>query len=165
MKWYKLTGEKFGKLTVVNVAKSVKVKSGTRKYWLCLCECGKHTEVISASLTKGKTKSCGCARGDANRGKIGNNWKGGRHLDEQGYVRIWNGSKYVKEHSLVMIEKIGRSLLKNEMIHHINGIKNDNRIENLELWSNSHPCGQRVEDKIEWCVEFLKFYAPEKLKL
>ena len=161
MKWYKLIGKKFGKLCVIDEGYRKKIKNGTRKYWKCLCECGKETYVVSYSLISGKTKSCGCSRGDTNRGKIGNNWKGGRHKTVDGYVKVWNGSKYVKEHSLIMSKKIGRSLLKTETVHHINGIKDDNRIENLELWSHSHPCGQRVEDKIKWCVEFLKLYASE----
>ncbi len=38
------------------------------------------------------------------------------------------------------------------------GIRDDNRIENLELWSKAQPSGQRVEDKIKWCKEFLKEY-------
>lgn len=38
-------------------------------------------------------------------------------------------------------------------------VRDDNRIENLELWSTSHPAGQRVSDKIEWCIEFLTDYG------
>lgn len=48
-------------------------------------------------------------------------------------------------------------------MHHINGVRDDNRIENLELWSSAHPFGQRVTDKVEWAVEMLKLYAPDRL--
>ena len=80
---------------------------------------------------------------------------------EDGYKRIKlrNGERgWMPEHRYVMEQHIGLPLLKHETVHHINGVRDDNRIENLELWSSSHPPGQRVADKIRWAKELLKQY-------
>jgi hypothetical protein len=54
---------------------------------------------------------------------------------------------------------LGRELLPEETVHHINGNRSDNRIENLELWSTSQPYGQRVADKLEWARKIIEMYG------
>lgn len=67
------------------------------------------------------------------------------------------------QHRLVMEEHIGRPLLKHENVHHKNGDRVDNRLENLEIWNTSQHPGQRPVDKVEYAVEILRLYAPHLL--
>lgn len=65
------------------------------------------------------------------------------------------------EHKYVMEELLGRLLFPDETVHHKNGIRDDNEPGNLELWTKAHPPGQRVEDKVAWCIGFLRRYGYE----
>jgi hypothetical protein len=95
----------------------------------------------------------------------------GRKYDyANGYVQILtvkgdgNKGKYVYEHRLITEEHSGRSLQTYESVRHNNGAKDDNRIENLELWSKA-PAWLVSErrTKVRYAVEVLEQYAPELL--
>jgi hypothetical protein len=94
-----------------------------------------------------------------------------RYINHYGYVTIHGrydhpnatARGYLLEHVEVMSQMLGRALLPGENVHHINGVRDDNRPENLELWSRSQPSGQRVADKVEWAKELLSLYEPDAL--
>jgi hypothetical protein len=142
----------------------VKAHGARRRCAMHTCEqCGKEFPRYRAN---GKSTNQYCSRVCANRaekprrirrGPDHPNYKGG-HISKEGYRQIYVDRKLVFEHRHVMAEFLGRELYSDETVHHINGDKLDNRIENLELWSFRHPRGQRVVDLIDFAEEILMVY-------
>ena len=93
-------------------------------------------------------------------------WSPKWRVDKQGYVVASGpGSRITtRQHRYVMEQLLGRKLKNDELVHHKNGIRSDNRLDNLELWSTSHPYGQSVSDKLEWCHWFISEYNRENPK-
>jgi hypothetical protein len=161
-----LTGKVFGRWTVIRQAE----KQGTTRMWLCRCECGVEKAVKGFSLTYGESRSCGCLKREqqsSRRGPKSSQWKGGRQKNINGYALIHapnhpntKKSGYILEHVYIMSEILGRPLTKDETVHHRNGIRDDNKPENLELWTSRHPGGQRISDLLVWAKEILEKYEP-----
>lgn len=86
-------------------------------------------------------------------------------LDKNGYKIVSVDGVDIPEHRYVMEKSIGRKLFPEETVHHMNGNRADNRPENLELWSSRHGKGQRVDDKLLWCLDFLADYPDELNRL
>ncbi len=165
-----ITGNVYGKLTVLMKTWRVVVhKTRGLEYhvfWLCVCVCGKTTKSNIYNLESGKAGCTSCA--NIAKMKKAGRYQIPRTKTGQGYVLIWKPDhpnatlqNRVLEHVLVMEEHIGRLLYPKETVHHMNGVKDDNRIENLELWAANHPAGQRVQDKINHAIEIIARYGDE----
>jgi hypothetical protein len=106
---------------------------------------------------------------------IGKHWRpdnpkwrkpGAKHVNSGGYVEryepdhpnVW-ATGFLLEHRYVMAEHLGRPLFSDELVHHKNGNKQDNRLENLELCVRFQPPGQRVADLVPWAKEILARYG------
>lgn len=131
-------------------------KDGNKFVWSAcsICGRGRWVQLVRNKLMSIKCKSC------AKKGKNHPAWKGGKYKNFYGYIllkikstdpffKMVNSRGYIKEHRLVMAQYLRRCLEVWEIPHHINGIKDDNRIGNLELMSASeHNRRTRIEEKL-----------------
>ena len=121
--------------------------------------------ICGNKMGKATAKRCiSCSRGENHPA-----WKGGKWTNASGYVVVvarpnepgQTKDGYILEHRRAMQDHLGRALHPGETVHHINGIRDDNRLENLELWVCRQPGGQRVEQLVEWAKEILATYEQE----
>ena len=112
-------------------------------------------------------RSSSCNSCTSRSGSSSGSWKGGKTYHKKGYVMVLTPDRgYVFEHILVMEDHLGRRLFPGETVHHKYGIKDDNRIEQLELWCKPQPSGIRAVDALAWAreVEARYGYLVDKLQ-
>ena len=138
------------KLGEVKSGREIGKKAAYKRFVWHACEiCGNERWVM---LLRGLPRSKVCEKCQGKRSHPGGDkqwsWKGGR-LEQAGYIYVWVSKEdffspmrtrkgYVFEHRLVMAKHLGRNLHPWEVVHHKNHIKDDNRIENLQLYSDVH---------------------------
>lgn len=150
--------------TCLECGKEYRSRGGNKRCPMCKYYEMKKPCPSCGVLIHPKSKTCLKCSAIVRRGADHPAWRGGKTMIN-GYVltsapdhpRVRSG--YVLEHIIVMEKKLGRYLLSGENIHHLNGVKNDNRLENLELWVKSQPAGQRVEDLVKWAHGIIDRYG------
>ena len=153
MAFRNLTGQKFDRWTVVAFA-GVRHDEG---FWQCKCDCGTIRNVKAGQLRSKASRSCGCLRKEIlrqkqKRGPSHPHWKGGISFQD-GYITVYDRQrKKVFMHKLIAEHALGRKSKPNEVVHHINGNKTDNRNCNLlicsksyHLWFHSHMSQKYME--------------------
>ena len=131
------------KIGDVAVGRKIGIKGGNKFIWIACPDCKRERWVM---LRRGKPRSirCNSCAITRRKGSDSPSWKGGRRKRSDGYINVWTDEistfaemrtvrNCILEHRLVMAQHLGRCLESWELVHHKNHIRDDNRIENLEL--------------------------------
>jgi len=142
----KSIGDKFPRKCKLCGKKFVAFASVIRKGYGIFCSpsCRSKFNNTGKPMNEKTKKAMAQARSHKLHGKGNPMWKGGKIIHSAGYIWIYmpkhplaDKRKYVFEHRLVMEKKLGRYLTEDEVVHHKNQIKTDNRIPNLIVMSKS----------------------------
>lgn len=154
-------------------------KNGYMKYiWLACEDCGEERwlQLPKKGIRRWCYK-CSIKHRKSQRAEANPFWKGGKRMEGEGYVSVLlqpndfffpmvNYAHYVREHRLVMAKHLGRNLHRWEIVHHKNGIKTDNRIENLQLVTDDrHKQITILENRIKQLEQRVTFLEAENVLL
>ena len=164
--WFKEVGENSAPSSVTS-----------RLRCIVKCDCGNEADYSVQAIKSKKVTECGCEREqilpttlDIVDGKLVTS--ANKNFNKSGYVTYsinkgeYNGKVFhgpYSEHKLIYEMYHGVTLTSNQNIHHKNGVRDDNHIDNLELWDTSQPAGQRVLDKLSYYFELVKSHSVNPL--
>ena len=140
---------KLGQFVKRNSPTEIKCKVCNKVFYVILCRKNKAKYCSYKCYWKNRTgkplsKETKRKIGEAQKGEKSSLWKGGKTKTSRGYIYVMkhghplsNGQNYVMQHKIIMEKHLGRYLSPKEVVHHINGIRDDNRLENLKLFANT----------------------------
>lgn len=154
------------------VGRQTSRRAGTQMFSCCYVGCGVKFPVPPSIAKVNANRFCSKEHEKAQRQVDA---RSTRKRTSDGYITVYRpehpnaqpSTGRVMEHIEAMTEALGRSLAPGEEVHHVNGVRDDNRVDgppvnwrsgNLELWLVSQPAGQRVVDLVEWAREILARY-------
>jgi hypothetical protein len=145
-----IKGKKYGRLVVVERADN----HLGRVMWKCVCECGNEKIASGKTLRNSGTRSCGCLHKEQSpkNGRLCARPIGYERNGAKGYIEVKCSDGFKRKHVSVMENHIGRNLRKGEVVHHIDGNKRNNGIENLKIMQHGkhttlHSTGRKMREK------------------